>query len=143
RRALTLAHITSDDVVACSLPGREPAIIIPSRLESVLSRAELQAVIAHEYAHLRGRHHLLRRIAQINAACLPRRLRAGREFDRATTLLLELIADDAAARQAGAVHLANALAKIGDVASDPSLSVRAERLAVFTWTAARRCRVPA
>lgn len=142
RRALTLARITSDDVIACSLPGRDPAIIIPSRLEESLTRPQLQAVVAHEYAHLRSRHHLLQRVAVLNAACLPQRLRAGREFQRATTLLLELAADDAAAKQAGPVHLANALAVIGDLTGDPGLHLRAERLTTRRWPPARARRVP-
>ncbi|QPZ37970.1 M56 family metallopeptidase [Paramicrobacterium chengjingii] len=142
RRALTLARITSNDVVACSLPGRDPAIIIPSRLEAALTRPQLQAVIAHEYAHLRGRHHLLKAVASINTACLPPRLRAGRELKRATTLLLELIADDAAAKQAGPVHLANALAAIGDLTGDAGLHLRAERLAIRRWPRSRSRRVP-
>jgi len=142
RPSLTLARIPSDDVVACSLPGREPTIIIPTRLESELTPAQLQAVIAHEFAHLEGRHHLLKRIAAVNAACLPRRLRVGREFLRAVTLLLELAADDAAARQAGAVHLANALARIGELVGDPTMVMRAERLTTRSWPTARRCEVP-
>ncbi|WP_166979629.1 M56 family metallopeptidase [Paramicrobacterium fandaimingii] len=142
RRDLTLAHIASNDVVACSLPGRDPAIIIPSRLETALTRPQLQAVLAHEYAHLRGRHHLLKSVVRINAACLPPRLRAGRDFERATTLLLELIADDSAAKQAGPVHLANALAAIGDLSGDAGLHLRAERLTTRRWPRARSRRVP-
>lgn len=142
RRGLRLVHVPSRDLVAYSLPRPERAIVVPSRLDDLLTPAQLQAVVAHEYAHLRWRHDLILRLAQVNELCLPRRLAVAASFRRAMRLLLELVADDAAARHAGAVHLANALTRVGETGGDESLLLRASRLAEKTWRPARKVRVP-
>jgi len=49
---------------AFCLPGRGRNIIVTSTALALLSRDELAAVIAHERAHLRGRHHLIVALSQ-------------------------------------------------------------------------------
>ncbi|HLS64158.1 MAG TPA: M48 family metalloprotease [Ruania sp.] len=142
RRGFTLVRLRSSAPCACATPGRSAQIMVSTALEGVLSPAQLQAVLAHEYAHLRYRHSWAVRIAEINARCLPRHLAAGPRLRQATLRLVELVADDAAARQAGAAHLANALAQMAQLTGDASLELRAERLTLRRWRPARRCRVP-
>lgn len=142
RPGFTLVWFESADPVAYAVPGRAPEILVSTGLRALLSPAQVQAVVAHEYAHLRHRHGWAVRIAEINALCLPRVLRAGRGLRRATLLLIELMADDAAARQAGAVNVANALARMASDTNDPALALRAERLTMRRWPTATRRRVP-
>jgi Zn-dependent protease with chaperone function len=76
-----------------------------------LTEPELQAVLAHERAHLRQRHHLLLTGAAACARALPfvPQLRsAGAELPR----LVELAADEAAARRCGRNELVAALHKL-------------------------------
>lgn len=143
RGRFTLVRFKSDEPVACAIPGRLPEILVSTALETALTPSELRAVLAHEYAHLRHQHGWAVRIAEVNALCLPRGVRAGRALKRATLLLVELIADDAAAKQVGAANLANALTRLAQVTGDMSLELRAARLTMRRWPMARRRRVPA
>jgi Zn-dependent protease with chaperone function len=144
RKGFVLGRVDGEHPVACAVPGpgSERMILISSGLESALTTAQVQAVLAHEWAHLRGRHHWAMRIANLNAACLPPFLPAGRALRRATRLLIELVADDTAARQTGAVNLANALARLGALSGDSGMDLRAERLTMRRWRPSRPHRVP-
>lgn len=135
RTSLLTCH--SDEPFACAIPGVDPMVVVSTTLRAILTPAQLRAVVAHERAHLRGRHYLAVRLAELNRACLPSS-RAGQQLLRATSLLVELIADDEAARRAGAVHLANALVVVASQTGDPTMELRAERLANRTWVPARK-----
>jgi Zn-dependent protease with chaperone function len=124
---MPVTYVTSARPIACTLGGRAGGVIVSSDLDLSLSAAELRAVIEHERAHLHGAHALLSRLALLNQACLPAS-RAARELSRATALLIELIADDVAARRAGGTELAAALTKIGQVEQNPTLGLRALRI---------------
>ena len=137
-----LVRFRSAEPIACAVPGSTDEILLSTSLEEALPAPELQAILAHEYAHLRHHHGWAVAVARINAACVPRFLRAGRELNRATLRLIELAADDFAARRAGAVHLANALAHVSTLTADASLDLRAERIAMRRWRPARACHVP-
>lgn len=141
RPGFTLVRFDSDEAVAFAVPGRRPEVFISSAVEELLSTAQLGAVLAHEYAHLRHRHGWALRIASINAFCLGR-LRPGRALQRATKLLVELAADDAAARQAGAANLANALTLLAESVGDSGMQLRATRLTSKRWPPASRRRLP-
>lgn len=141
RSGFTLVRFTSSDPVAFAVPGRHPEIFVSSALEELLSKPQVDAVLAHEYAHLRHRHGWALCIAQVNAVVLVR-LRAGQALLRATNLLVELAADDVAARQAGAANLGNALSILATHQSDPGMMVRAERLTNKRWPRASRRRLP-
>ena len=136
-RRTVLLTCRDDEPFACAIAGRESAVVISTGLRALLTPAQLEAVVAHERAHLRGRHYVALRLAELNRSCLPS-LRAGTQLLRATTLLVELIADDGAARRAGAVHLANALVQVARRTHDPAMELRAERLAERSWTPAQR-----
>lgn len=137
-----LIRVRSDEPIVCAVAGAEPAIWLSSGAERLLGRVELQAVLMHEYAHLRGRHHWAVRLAAVNARCLPARVPAGPALQRATSLLVELIADDAAARHAGPAELANALATLGRATRAPAMLLRAERLTRRRWPRPSRRRLP-
>lgn len=135
---LRVNYIASPAPIACALRGRVSGrrwagggrtseLIVSSRLDDDLTPLELRAVIEHERAHLRGHHDLVTRLAALNTACLPQLL-APRELRRSTALLIELIADDAAARRTGTASLVSALAKLAAVQHSATLQLRAQRL---------------
>jgi hypothetical protein len=79
------------------LAGRERIIVITRPALSALDEAQLAAVLAHEHAHLAGRHHLLLSLSGALTKALPR----VRLFSQANTeiaRLAEMCADDVAAR---------------------------------------------
>lgn len=137
--AFDLVRFSSPTPRAHAVPGRRAEVWVSSALEEMLTLAQLRAVLAHELAHLRYRHGAAMRIADLNAACLPRWLSAGRAMRRSTRLAIELVADDYAARVAGGAHLATALDRLSDRTDDPSLALRAARL---TTRRTRRTRLP-
>lgn len=135
-RRTSLMTSRSEETFACSIPGKDPTVVVSTAMRAALTPAQLRAVVEHERAHLRGHHYVALRLAELNCACLPS-LRSAKKLLRATTLLVELIADDAAARRAGAVHLANALVIVAEQSGDAAMEIRAERLADRTWAPAR------
>jgi len=82
------------------VPGRPPTIVLTTGALAVLGPEQLTAVLAHERAHLAGRHHLLlaatRSLAAV-APVVPLFARGTGEVAR----LAEMRADDVAARRAG------------------------------------------
>lgn len=128
RDRFTLVRFSSDLPLAVAVPGRSPEILVSSAMERELAPDQLRAVLAHEYAHLRGHHGVLVRLAELNAAFLPAVVPAGRKLRRATRMLVELIADDVAARQAGSESLARALQRLAVATGEAELLVRAQRL---------------
>jgi len=97
---------------AYCVPGRPAAIVLTSGALAVLDRDQLGAVLAHERAHLAGRHHLLISLSRGLAASFPGVpvfTRGPAEVAR----LAELCADDAAARRAGRPALVAALLAMG------------------------------
>lgn len=131
RGAFTLVRFSADEPIAIAVPGRRPEILLSNAMTEALTSQQLGAVLAHEFAHLRHRHGLVVRVAELNARFLPSRFAVGQALRSATLLLVELIADDVAARQAGALTLASALQRIGTVSGDPGMLLRADRLKAF------------
>lgn len=56
---------------AYCLPGRPPTIVLTTGALAVLDPEQLTAVLAHERAHLAGRHHLLLAVTRSLAAVAP------------------------------------------------------------------------
>ncbi|RCK68448.1 hypothetical protein DT076_16175 [Desertihabitans brevis] len=129
----SITVVESPRAVACALPGRARAVgcrhrvLVSSGLARSLDAGELRAVVLHEQAHLRLHHPLLLRLARLNAACVPL-LPGPRELERVSGMLVELIADDAAARHCGDLTVAGALTTIGSLEGDAAMLLRAERL---------------
>ena len=89
-----------------------------------LSPDQLQAVLAHERAHLAGHHHRLLALARIGRRALPF-LPLTREADVQVARLIELHADDAATRTSDPVPLAAALVVLATAAASPAPALAA------------------
>jgi beta-lactamase regulating signal transducer with metallopeptidase domain len=127
---LWLAH---DEPLAFSLAGRPGVVVATDGLLAHLTPTEVAAILEHERAHLRGRHHALITGADLLGALAP--LRLFRDLPAAARELAELAADaDAAARHgAPAIHAAllrvNArAASDGELATHATSELRLSRL---------------
>lgn len=96
---------------AYCLPGKGGLVAVTSGALALLDRPQLDAVLAHERAHLAGRHHLLVALAQTGQRALgwfPLFARLPERIGH----LVELAADDAAAQSATRSTLARSLLKV-------------------------------
>ncbi len=98
--------------IAYCLPGLRPRLVLSRGALSLLSYDELRAVLAHERAHLVQRHDLVVLPFVALGATFPA-LRAVSTAQAEVALLVELLADDRAARHHDPALLARALWKIG------------------------------
>lgn len=98
--------------VAYCLPGLRPRLVLSRGALQLLSYDELTAVLAHERAHLVQRHDLVVLPFVALGATFPG-LAGVRTARAEVALLIELLADDRAARRHDRAHLAAALWKIG------------------------------
>jgi Zn-dependent protease with chaperone function len=99
---------------AYCVPGRPRpgTIVVTSGALAVLGPAQLTAVLAHERAHLAGRHHVLVALTRGLAAIFPW-VPVFSRGSAAVARLTEMSADDAAARRAGRRPLIEALLALG------------------------------
>ena len=114
---------------AYCVPGRPAAIVLTSAALAVLDPGQLNAVLAHERAHLAGRHHLLIALTRGLAATfpgVPLFTRAPAEVAR----LAEMCADDAAARRSSRPTLIAALLAMGTGTAVPAAALAATTCAV-------------
>jgi Zn-dependent protease with chaperone function len=93
---------------AYCVAGRHPTVILTTGALQALDPAQLDAVLAHERAHLAGRHHRLIAMARIGRQVLPF-LPLMRDADAQVARLAEMHADDAARRSSDPRSLATAL----------------------------------
>jgi Zn-dependent protease with chaperone function len=117
--------------VVFSVPGRTPAIVLSARVQESLDPEQLRAVVEHERAHMSQRHHLIRlirRLAALGTTCFCGRW-GSRRFEHAANLLIELAADDAAARVCGSEPVAGALTALSSAGGGDAMQLRAARLA--------------
>jgi Zn-dependent protease with chaperone function len=99
--------IDGDRPAVYCLPGRRRIVLTTGALTRLDDR-ELDAVLAHERAHLSGRHHIVLALA----AALQRAFPPAGFFGiaaRKVAYLVEIAADDAAARRAPRLTVASAL----------------------------------
>lgn len=103
--------------VAYCVPGRQQRIVISTATLAALDAEQLDGVLAHERAHLAGRHDVILGSARALARAVPLPVftRAAQEL----ATLVEMVADDAARSSAERRTLASALVRIatGDAAS--------------------------
>lgn len=85
--------------LAYSVGGRRGLLVVSAGVLR-LPPAQRAAVLCHERAHLRGRHHLIVTLAEVLAAAAPW-VPLTRRAPRAMRLLVELCADAAAVRACG------------------------------------------
>jgi len=114
--------------------GRPRAIVVTTAALERLDESQLAAVLAHESAHIAGRHHDLvtaLRALRVGLPHLPLFARS----DSAVAALLEMCADDAAARRhcgrilvAGMIRLAGPHPRAGLAIAATAVVARADRL---------------
>jgi Zn-dependent protease with chaperone function len=133
-RALLLDHPAA---AAYYVPGPAGCVVVSTGAVDALTEQELAAVLAHEHAHARGRHHLV--LAPFHAL---RRVLPIRQVVRAAAaveLLVEMCADDRAARRHGPAPLTAALRRFDELgarsaptgtiaAADTAIALRIARL---------------
>ncbi|WP_322759129.1 M56 family metallopeptidase [Frankia sp. Cr2] len=118
RRRGQLRVLDHPVAVAYCLPGvRHTRVVVSKGLLAALAPDELEAVLAHEEAHARGRHDLVIQPFLAWQETFPF-LPPARDATAAVSLLVEMLADDAAARCTSGQTLARALARLG-VARSP------------------------
>jgi len=108
--ALGVTVVEADGAIAYCLPGTGRIVLSTGAL-TALGPAELRAVLAHERAHLGGRHHLVLAGADALAQAFPR-LSLFRIARDEITRLIEMLADDTAARRQDRLSVAGALARM-------------------------------
>ena len=103
---------------AYCVAGPQPTVILTTAALQALDPEQLDAVLAHERAHLASHHHRLLAIARIGRQILPF-LPLMRDADMQITRLVEMHADDTATARRGTQPLATALVVLA-VAAGPA-----------------------
>ncbi|WP_329133121.1 M56 family metallopeptidase [Streptomyces sp. NBC_01476] len=102
---------------AYALPGRPGRIVVTSGMLRALDPAEREALLAHERAHLAGRHHLFLTALAVACACHP----ALRVLSSPLSFALERWADESAAAAVGDRRVAaRAIGRAALAATRPS-----------------------
>jgi beta-lactamase regulating signal transducer with metallopeptidase domain len=114
---------------AYCVPGRPGTIVLTSGALALLDPPQLAAVLAHERAHLAGRHHLLAVLTRGLAAVFPA-VPLFTQGPENVTRLAEMCADDAAARRSGRRTLLAALLAMATGAAVPASALGAMACAV-------------
>jgi hypothetical protein len=100
--------IESDDVVLTSMPFENAVLLSTATRDALDDSNAFDAAIAHERAHLRGKHSMLvfaSRLAMTAAGGF----RASQRFTQTIRIAIELVADDEAARLVTTQSLTSAL----------------------------------
>ncbi|MBB3036311.1 M56 family metallopeptidase [Hoyosella altamirensis] len=126
--------------MAYCLPGLKQRVVVSAGTLDQLEPEELNAILAHERAHLRARHDLVLEAFTAVHEAFPRFVRSKTALG-SVRLLIELLADDAALRTTGPRPLAHALVTCASsktpegamAAGGPSTVVRVRRLAEGTY----------
>jgi hypothetical protein len=130
--------VQADQPTAYCVAGRPHAIVVTTGAVASLSEQELSAVLAHEQAHLSGRHPQLMMALRALSSSLPRIPLLARASE-SVAAMLEMCADDRAARQHGRDALLRSLATFAGITgqtpggalgiADTAVLARALRLA--------------
>jgi Zn-dependent protease with chaperone function len=108
----TAVVLESPQPAVYCVPGRPATIVLTTGALAVLGPTQLDAVLAHERAHLAGRHHLLITLGKAMKAGLPGIPLFTRGAEQIARLA-EMRADDVAARRSGRDTLLQALVAMG------------------------------
>ncbi|MGH3298757.1 MAG: M56 family metallopeptidase [Trebonia sp.] len=114
-----VAILDDDAPAAYCMPCGRYRVVISAGALAVLGTEQLRAVLAHERAHLRSRHHLLLSVAAALARAFPR-VPLFAQAEPELRRLAEMAADDAAARRQGRDQLAKALVILSKAAARPA-----------------------
>ena len=104
--------VDHDVPLAYCLPGLRPRVVLSRGVLDLLREDEVRAVLAHEQAHVEQRHDLVVLPFAAFGTTFPR-LRSVRTAQEQVALLVEMLADDRAARRHRPEVLARALYKVG------------------------------
>jgi hypothetical protein len=122
RRAASMAPdgrvvvVPGHSIEAYALPGSPGRIVVSGRLLDVLDDRGRAALLAHEHAHLTGRHHLFTSVAHLAAAANPLLLPVARAVD----YTVERWADERAAAITGDRRLvASTIGQVALLATAP------------------------
>jgi Zn-dependent protease with chaperone function len=122
--------IDSAAPAAFCVPGRTAQIIVTQGAVDRLTTCELDGVLAHEAAHLRGRHSLAVALSQVLARAFPR-VRLFQVATQETRQLIELLADDAALQQVDRVTLASAIVSLAEMKAPAAAMAMAQDAAAL------------
>lgn len=111
--ALQATIVDTHEAAAYCLPGRSGHVVITTGALAALSDHQLAAVLAHERAHLAGRHHLVIAAARGLARAFPGVPLFSVAHDEIGRLI-EMLADDAAALYSDRTMVATALVALAD-----------------------------
>jgi Zn-dependent protease with chaperone function len=116
--------------VAYCVPGRPNTIVVTSAAMDALDARHLDAVLSHERAHLAGHHHLILALTRGLATILPR-VELVTIGAAQVARLLEMCADDTAARTHGPATVLGALLALSGVGPIPSGALGASGVGVL------------
>ncbi|MFC0531723.1 M56 family metallopeptidase [Phytohabitans kaempferiae] len=110
--------------LAYAVPGRPGVVVVTTGMRAALTAEQYAALLAHERAHLAGRHHRLIRLAAMSGAAHPALRWVARQVD----YLVERAADERAAVEVGsrrtvARAIGAAALAVGDSAGRPGAPV--------------------
>ncbi len=131
-------RMTAEDAVILDAPervaycvaGRPHTIVVSSAALAALDEDHLEAVLAHERAHLSGRHHLLLAATRGLATTLPR-VELFTTAAAEVAKLLEICADDVAVRRHNPRTVLGALLTLSGAASIPAGALGATGVGVL------------
>ncbi|MGL5931241.1 MAG: M48 family metalloprotease [Dermatophilaceae bacterium] len=109
-RLRVLRHPT---LTAYCIPGRRGRVVVSDGILETLDDAEVEAVVAHEGAHLRARHDLLLEFFSVVHEAVPPVVRSEAALAE-VRLLVEALADRVAARHVGEIATARALVALAE-----------------------------
>ena len=130
--------VDAPEPAAYCIAGRPHAVVITSAALATLTKPQLAAILAHERAHIDGRHPEIVAVARSLAATFPG-LRLMTEGAHQISRLLEMCADDTAASEHGPQPILGGILALAGAAPLPAgalgatgaaVLARAERLAV-------------
>lgn len=113
RPGLQVRLVDYPRAVAYCLPGLRPQIVLSSGALAALTTGQLDAVLAHEQAHVKGRHDLVVQPFVAWARTVPFLPSASRAL-AAVGALIEMLADDTALRRCRPDDLSAALRQLAD-----------------------------
>jgi len=122
--ALGAVLVDHGQPAAYCVAGPHPTVILTTAALQTLDPDQLDAVLAHERAHLASHDHRLLAIAKIGRQVLPF-LPLMRDADTQITRLVEMHADDAATADRDAGPLATALVVLAAAGPAPGLAAAA------------------
>lgn len=121
--------IDAPQKMAYCVGGRGGTVVITSAAIAALEPAHLAAVLAHEQAHLTGRHHVVLAATAALTNSMPR-VRLFQVAHTEIARLLEMCADDRAARRHGGGALVAAIMSLAGPASIPIAALGASSVGV-------------